>query len=274
MPIRYSAQAEKYCWKTKFMMALPEVNEAKADPGELRGRIELSRVSFRYKADGPVILKDVSLQILPGQFVAIVGPSGSGKSTLLRLLLGFDKPEAGTISYDGQELSGLDIQSVRKQLGVVLQNGKLMPGDIYQNIVGSSQLALEAAWEAAQSAGLDEDIHQMPMGMHTVLSEGAGTLSGGQRQRLMIARAVVAKPRILIFDEATSALDNRTQGIVSRSLERLKATRIVIAHRLSTIINADKIIVVKGGSIVQSGTYAELIDQDGLFAELAKRQLV
>ncbi len=256
-----------------ILVALPEVSEAKADPGDLRGRIELSRVSFRYKADGPWILRDINLQINPGQFVAIVGPSGSGKSTLIRLLLGFDRPEAGTISYDGMELSGLDIQSLRKQLGVVLQNGKLMPGDIYQNIVGSSQLPLEAAWEAAQNAGLDEDIHQMPMGMHTVLSEGAGTFSGGQRQRLMIARAIVAKPRILIFDEATSALDNRTQGIVSRSLEKLQATRIVIAHRLSTIINADKIIVVKAGNIVQSGTYAELIEQEGPFAELAKRQL-
>ncbi len=256
-----------------ILTALPEVNEAKADPGELRGRIELSRVSFRYKPDGPWTLRDVSFQILPGQFVAIVGPSGSGKSTLIRLLLGFDKPEAGTISYDGMELSGLDIQSVRKQLGVVLQNGKLMPGDIYQNIVGSSLLSLEAAWEAAESAGLDEDIHAMPMGMHTVLSEGAGTLSGGQRQRLMIARAIVAKPRILIFDEATSALDNRTQSIVSRSLERLQATRIVIAHRLSTIIRADKIIVVKAGAVVQTGTYNELIHQPGPFSELAQRQM-
>lgn len=256
-----------------ILTTLPEVNEAKADPGELRGRIELSRVSFRYKADGPWILKDINIQILPGQFVALVGPSGSGKSTLIRLLLGFDKPEAGTISYDGMDLSGVDIQSVRKQLGVVLQNGKLMPGDVYQNIVGSSQLPIETAWEAAAAAGLDEDIHQMPMGMHTVLSEGAGTFSGGQRQRLMIARAIVAKPRILIFDEATSALDNRTQATVSKSLERLQATRIVIAHRLSTIVNADKIIVVKAGSIVQQGTYDELLNQEGPFAELAKRQL-
>lgn len=256
-----------------ILATLPEVSEEKAEPGELRGRIELSRVSFRYKTDGPLVLKDLSLQIHPGEFVAIVGPSGSGKSTLIRLLLGFDKPEFGTISYDGMDLAGLDVQSVRRQLGVVLQNGKLMPGDIFQNIIGSAQLTIEDAWEAAQKAGLDEDIHQMPMGMHTVLSEGAGTLSGGQRQRLMIARAIVAKPRILIFDEATSALDNRTQAIVSRSLERLKATRIVIAHRLSTIINADRIFVIQSGKLLQSGTYTELVNQPGPFSELAKRQL-
>jgi ATP-binding cassette subfamily C protein len=256
-----------------ILATLPEVTEAKADPGELQGRIELSHVSFRYKADGPPILRDLSLQISPGQFVAIVGPSGSGKSTLLRLLLGFETPEAGTIYYDGMDLAGLDVQAVRRQIGVVLQSGKLMPGDIYENIVGSSLLTLDDAWEAAEKAGLADDVNDMPMGMHTVLGEGATTLSGGQRQRLMIARAIVAKPRILIFDEATSALDNRTQAIVSRSLEELQATRIVIAHRLSTIIHADRIFVIQAGRLVQSGNYEELMQQEGPFAELAKRQL-
>ncbi|MEW6156915.1 MAG: NHLP bacteriocin export ABC transporter permease/ATPase subunit, partial [Verrucomicrobiota bacterium] len=256
-----------------IMNTLPEVSETKSDPGELKGKIELSHVSFRYKADGPLILRDISLQINPGEFAAIVGQSGSGKSTLMRLLLGFDAPESGTIYFDGMDLAGLDIQAVRRQCGVVLQNGKLMPGDIYQNIIGSSLLTLDDAWEAARKAGFDEDIHQMPMGMHTVLSEGAGTLSGGQRQRLMIARAIVARPRILLFDEATSALDNRTQSIVSHSLEKLQATRIIIAHRLSTILKADRIFVIHQGRLVQTGTYEELVHQPGPFAELARRQM-
>jgi ATP-binding cassette subfamily C protein len=257
-----------------ILETLPEVTEAKADPGALSGRIEFSHVSFRYKPDGPLILDDVSIQVHAGEFAAIVGPSGSGKSTMMRLLLGFEKPESGTIYYDGLDLAGLDVQALRRQCGVVLQAGKLMPGDIYENIVGSSLLTLEDAWEAARAAGFEEDIRDMPMGMHTVLGEGAGTLSGGQRQRLMIARAIVARPRILLFDEATSALDNRTQAIVSRSLEQLKATRIVIAHRLSTIQHADRTFVLRQGRLVQSGTYSELMAQPGPFAELARRQLI
>ena len=257
-----------------ILETMPEVSEAKADPGALSGRLEFSHVVFRYKPDSPPILDDVSIQVHPGEFVAIVGPSGSGKSTMMRLMLGFEKPESGTIYYDGLDLAGLDVQAVRRQCGVVLQGGKLMPGDIYENIVGSSLLTLEDAWEAARAAGFEDDILEMPMGMHTVLGEGAGTLSGGQRQRLMIARAIVAKPRILLFDEATSALDNRTQAIVSRSLEQLKATRIVIAHRLSTIQNADRIFVLKKGVLVQSGTYTELMAQPGPFADLANRQLI
>jgi NHLM bacteriocin system ABC transporter ATP-binding protein len=253
--------------------ALPEVNEAKASPGVLTGTIEISHVTFRYKPDTPIVLRDISVSIYPGQFVAFVGASGSGKSTVFRLLLGFERPESGAIYYDGQDLSGLDIQEVRRQTGVVLQTSRPVSGDIFTNIVGSAPLRLEDAWEAARMAGIDEDIHQMPMGMHTVISEGGGGISGGQRQRLMIARAIVGRPRILLFDEATSALDNRTQAIVSRSLESLQATRIVIAHRLSTIINADRIFVLDKGTIVQSGTYAELIKQPGLFQELAKRQL-
>jgi NHLM bacteriocin system ABC transporter ATP-binding protein len=257
-----------------ILQALPEVGAAKADPGELKGALEVSHVSFRYRPDAPLILHDLSFQIRPGEFVAVVGPSGSGKSTLMRLLLGFEVPESGSIRYDGLDLGGLDVQAVRRQIGVVLQNGKLMPGDIFENIVGSGLYTLEDAWEAARKAGLEEDIQEMPMGMHTVISEGAGTLSGGQRQRLIIARAIVAKPRILLFDEATSALDNRTQAIVSTSLEQLKATRIVIAHRLSTIINADRILVIQQGRLVQTGTYASLVATPGPFADLAKRQLI
>jgi NHLM bacteriocin system ABC transporter ATP-binding protein len=256
-----------------ILQALPETGELRADPGELRGSIEFNHVSFRYKSDGPKVLNDISLQIAPGEFVAIVGPSGSGKSTLLRLLLGFEQPESGAIRYDGLDLAGLDVQAVRRQIGVVLQNGKLMPGDIFENIIGSGSFTLDDAWEAARKAGLEDDIQQMPMGMHTVLGETAGTLSGGQRQRLMIARAIVAKPRILLFDEATSALDNRTQTMVTQNLKQMQATRLVIAHRLSTIMNADRILVIKQGRVVQVGTYEALVKQEGAFAELAQRQL-
>lgn len=253
----------------------PEVEEDLAPPGDLNGEIEITNATFRYAADGPLILKDVSLKVNPGEFVAIVGPSGSGKSTLFRLLLGFERLTSGTILYAGQDLNKLDLRAVRRQIGVVLQNGQLMSGsDIYTNIIGANQLTMDDAWEAARMAGFEDDILQMPMGMYTVVSEGGSTLSGGQRQRLMIARAIVTRPRILLFDEATSALDNRTQAIVSESLEKLDATRIVIAHRLSTIMHADRIVVVNQGVIVEEGTYDELMEQGGTFAELARRQII
>jgi len=252
---------------------LPEIDPGKADPGELSGSIEVNHLAFRYSVDTPPVLRDVSFAIRPGEFVAFVGASGSGKSTLLRLLLGFERPMSGAIYYDGQDLAGLDIQEVRLQMGIVLQNGKLLPGDILTNIIGSAPLTVDDAWEAVRMAGLEEDIKALPMGMYTMVSEGGKGLSGGQRQRLMIARAVVRKPRVLIFDEATSALDNRTQEIVSRAMEGMQATRIVIAHRLSTIMKADRILVLEGGAIVQSGTYDELMAQEGFFAELARRQI-
>jgi ATP-binding cassette subfamily C protein len=192
----------------------------------------------------------------------------------VRLLLGFERPTGGSIYYDRADLSGLDAQAVRRQIGVVLQDGKLMSGDLSSNIIGASLLTQEDAWEAARLAGLDDDIAGMPMGMQTVISEGGSTLSGGQRQRLLIARAVVGKPRILLLDEATSALDNETQAHVSRSLERLKAPRLVIAHRLSTIQGADRILVLEAGRIVQTGTYEQLLAEEGLFKQLAQRQLV
>lgn len=253
---------------------VPEVGMAKTDPGELVGDIDVSHIWFRYDSTGPAILKDVSLEIAPGEFVALVGGSGSGKSTLLRVLLGFEPPESGTIYYDGHDLATLDIGAVRRQIGVVLQNGKIMSGTVYENIIGASNLTMDDAWEAARMSGFEEDVKEMPMGMHTVLSAGGGTLSGGQKQRLLIARAIVHKPRILFFDEATSALDNKTQSTVSKSLEKLQATRVVIAHRLSTIINADHIFVFEKGQLAQSGTYDELMQQKGLFAELVKRQTV
>jgi len=258
---------------TPILETLPEVSDANRHPGELRGTIEVSHVSFRYQADGPLVLRDVSLTIRPGDFVAIVGPSGGGKSSLFRLLLGFEKPESGAIYYDGQDLSGLDVQAVRQQMGVVIQNARVASGSIFENIVGSSPLTIEDASEAVRGAGLAEDIQQMPMGLHTVVSEGGGNLSGGQRQRLLIARAIVRKPRIFLFDEATSALDNRTQAAVSRTLGSLQSTRVVIAHRLSTIVNANRIFVMEKGVLVQTGSYRELSEQPGLFRTLAKRQL-
>ncbi len=256
-----------------ILTALPENDSSKPMAGELSGSIEISHVCFRYKEDGPLVLKDISVRIRPGEFVAFVGPSGSGKSTVFRLLLGFETPESGTVYVDGQELSSLDIQSVRQQMGVVMQNSTVFSGDIYNNIVCSAPYTIDEAWEAAKLAGFQKDLEAMPMGMHTIIGDGGAGLSGGQRQRLMIARAIVGKPRILLFDEATSALDNHTQSIVSRSLEQLKSTRVVIAHRLTTIMNADRIFVIENGNLVQTGTYAELMEQPGPFAELAKRQL-
>lgn len=257
-----------------LLAAQPEISAEKVHPGELSGKIELSRISFRYTPDGPLVLKDLSLEIQPREFIAIVGPSGSGKSTLLRLFLGFDQPEAGAILYDGQELSELDVSVVRRQIGIVLQTSKLMSGNILFNIIGSLPLTQDDAWEAARMAGLEDDIKQLPMGMHTVVSTSSAVFSGGQQQRLMIARAIAFKPKILLFDEATSALDNRTQALVSESLEKLHATRVVIAHRLSTIINADRIYVMDKGQIVQMGSYKELLSQPGMFQDLARRQIV
>jgi NHLM bacteriocin system ABC transporter ATP-binding protein len=257
-----------------ILKAIPEVNEAKTTPGNLTGAIEFSHVTFGYKKDAPPVLRDISLKIAPGEFAAFVGASGSGKSTLFRLFLGFETADAGAIYYDSNDLSGLDIQAVRRQIGVVLQTSKPVNGSMFENIVGSAPLTVNDAWAAAEAAGLDADIKRMAMGMHTMVSDGGGGLSGGQRQRLLIARAIVGRPRILMFDEATSALDNRTQEVVSRSLESLQATRIVIAHRLSTIVNADRIFVLDKGSIVQTGTYAELVAQEGLFKTLAERQMV
>jgi NHLM bacteriocin system ABC transporter ATP-binding protein len=255
-----------------ILEAKPEVDNSKADPGRLMGRLVVDHVVFRYRNDGPITLDDVSLRAEPGEFIALVGASGSGKSTLFRLLLGFDSPESGTVYYDGQDLSGLDIHAVRRQLGVVMQNSRVMSASIFENIAGGAQITMDEAWDAARMAGFAEDIEGMAMGMHTVVSEGGTNLSGGQRQRLLIARSLVLKPKILLFDEATSALDNRTQAIVSQSLERLKVTRIAIAHRLSTIRNADRIYVFQNGRIVQQGSFDQLAQQEGLFAQLMARQ--
>ncbi|HIV17304.1 MAG TPA: ATP-binding cassette domain-containing protein [Candidatus Alectryocaccobium stercorigallinarum] len=240
----------------------------------LEGEIELDNVSFRYNDDTPMILDDISLKIRQGEYVGIAGRTGCGKSTLLRLLLGFETPCKGAVYYDEQDISAMDLQSLRRKIGVVMQDGSLFTGDIYSNIALSSpRLTLEEAWHAAGLAGIADDIRNMPMGMHTLVSEGNGGISGGQKQRLLIARAVAGNPKILMFDEATSALDNITQKQISDALAKLKCTRIVIAHRLSTVAQCDRILVMDGGRIAEEGTYDELLAKDGIFAELVRRQL-
>jgi NHLM bacteriocin system ABC transporter peptidase/ATP-binding protein/NHLM bacteriocin system ABC transporter ATP-binding protein len=260
-----------------ILEARPEFPAAVAEPVRLGGALALNAVSFHYPGqdDGSRVLDDVSLQVRPGEFVAVVGASGSGKSTILRLLLGFEGPDRGTVTYDGRELATLDLREVRRQIGVVLQHAELMPGDLFSNIVGfDPALTLDDAWRAARLAGLEDEIRRLPMGMHTLVGEGGGNLSGGQRQRLLIARAIVRRPRILILDEATSALDNVNQAIVTESITReLKGvTRLVIAHRLTTVIYADRIYVMKKGRIVQAGNFEQLLAEPGPFQEQVHRQ--
>ena len=258
---------------TPILEAEPEVAEGKQVLTRIQGGVELCNVSFRYDDNSPLIVDNLSLKIKPGQYVAIVGKTGCGKSTLIRLLLGFEQAQKGAIYYDGKDINTIDLKSLRRKIGVVMQSGKLFMGDIFSNItISAPWLKLDDAWQAAEMAGIAEDIKRMPMGMNTIISEGSGGISGGQRQRIMIARAIAPKPRILIFDEATSALDNITQKKVAESLDSLKCTRIVIAHRLSTIKHCDRILYLDGGKIIEDGTYDELISLNGKFAELVDRQ--
>lgn len=256
-----------------LLTAETETKNGNSDPGALSGRIDLSGINFAYK-EGVPVLKDINLSIQPGEHIAIVGPSGSGKSTLVRILLALETPQNGSVNYDNQALNKLDLTLVRRQIGVVTQNGKLTSGTIMDNIRGATALSHEDCLQACIAAGLEEDLKSFPMGIHTPMTDGATTLSGGQRQRLLIARALVNKPKILIFDEATSALDNKTQAIVTKSLERLKITRIVVAHRLSTIANADRIYVLENGEIVEQGTYQQLVENGQLFTKLVQRQII
>lgn len=251
----------------------PEVAPTATDPGELTGEVELVRASFGYDPEAPPVIRNVSLRVAPGEFVAVVGPSGAGKSTLVRLMIGLDAPTSGDVRYDGKSLERIDSAALRRQIGVVTQSAQLASGSLLQNIIGSSALTEADAWLAAERAGIAADIRAMPMGMQTLVSDGAATFSGGQKQRILLARALVRKPRILVLDEATSALDNATQAAVAESLEALGATRIVVAHRLSTIRNADRIIVVEGGQVVEQGSYEELVNAGGVFARLVARQV-
>ena len=256
-----------------ILEAEPEISDRKEIVGELTGSIEVNDISFRYSKETPYVLEDLCLKVKPGEYLAIVGRTGCGKSTLIRLLLGFETPESGTIFYDHYNSQNADPHSLRKNFGVVMQNGELFSGTIYSNIaISAPQLSLDEAWEAAELAGIADDIHEMPMGMQTQICEGSGNISGGQKQRLMIARAVAPKPKILIFDEATSALDNKTQKQISEALDNLNCTRLVVAHRLSTIQHCDRIVVLNDGKIAEEGTYDELISGNTIFAELVERQ--
>jgi ABC-type bacteriocin/lantibiotic exporter with double-glycine peptidase domain len=251
----------------------PEKTLKKDIATRVSGSIEMGGIYFRYSEMTPYILENFSLKIKAGEYVAIVGKTGCGKSTLVRLLLGFEKPEKGVVFYDGKDIERIDLKSLRRKIGSVIQDGQLFYGNIFQNIaIASEKLTMDEAWEAAEMAGIADDIRAMPMGMNTIISEGQGGISGGQKQRLLIARAVASKPKILIFDEATSALDNITQKQIATALDDLKCTRIVIAHRLSTIKNCDRILVLDGGKIIEEGSYQELIDKKGFFSELVERQ--
>ncbi len=267
--------AVQFNFMKPIMNAIPETAKGKKIITHLSGGIDINNVVFRYNEGMHLVLDDISLKIHSGQYVAIVGATGCGKSTLMRILLGFEKPDKGAVYYDQQDLTNIELKSLRKYIGVVTQNGRLFQGDIFSNIaISAPHLTLAEAWKVAELAGIADDIRAMPMGMHTIISEGDGGLSGGQKQRLMIARAIAPKPKILMLDEATSALDNITQKHVSDALAELKCTRIVIAHRLSTIKQATRIIVLDGGKIAEDGTYDELILQNGLFADLVKRQML
>ena len=255
-----------------IIAAEKEISVDAIDPGPLEGRVTLQDVSFGYDPKGPAILQNLNIDIQPGEFLALVGPSGCGKSTIFRLLVGFERPDAGRVLFDGQDLNQLDLGAVRSQLGCVLQSAEVSAGPIMENIAGSSRVGIDEIWRAAEDAGLAEDIEQMPMGIHTMISEGGGNISGGQKQRLLIARALVKNPRILLLDEATSALDNNTQATVTASLKRRNVTRIAIAHRLSTIQDADRIIVLKSGEVSETGTFESLMEKSGLFASMMSKQ--
>jgi len=256
-----------------LLQTVPHSNATKANPGDLTGHIDIHDISFRYAPSSPRVLNGVSFSVEPGEFLAIVGASGCGKSTLVRLLLGLETPQNGSIFFDGKDLRGLDHDAVRRQIGTVLQQVKLMPGSLYENIRGASDCTPDEAWEAARMAGIAEDIEAMPMKMSTIVTDASRLLSGGQIQRIAIARALVRHPPILIFDEATSSLDNRTQMSIAQQLEGLSTTRLVIAHNLNTIRNADRIIVLDAGQLAEQGSYSDLMEKKGVFYNLAKRQI-
>ena len=253
----------------------PELDDGKELPGDISGAIEINNVTFSYSPDAPNVLENVDLNIRAGEYVGIVGPSGCGKSTLMKLLLGFEKPNSGKIYYDNKDIESVDKRELRKKMGVVLQDGKLISGSIFENItITAPRATTKDVREVIKAVGLEKDISEMPMGLHTVLSEDCGTISGGQQQRILIARAIISNPKLLFFDEATSALDNITQSMVCETLESMNSTRIVIAHRLSTVIKCDRIIVMESGNIVEQGTFDELMKNKRLFYQLASRQMV
>jgi ATP-binding cassette subfamily C protein len=257
-----------------FLETMPESSQDAAIPGEIKGEIELNNVTFSYAPGEAPVLRDLNLHIKPGEYVGIVGGSGGGKSTLLKLLLGFEKPQVGRVYYDNRDIDELDKRELRKKFGVALQEGGIIAGSIYENItITAPNCKMARVEEVVREVGLESDIKNMPMGLHTVLSDGGGAISGGQAQRILIARALVGKPKVIFLDEATSALDNVTQNQVVETLEKIDATKIVVAHRLSTVRRCDRIIVMSAGRIAEEGTYQELMDKKGLFYELAIRQI-
>lgn len=259
--------------RMKPILAEPvEVAPGASDPGLLAGRVELSSVTYRYPGTDTPVLHDVSITAEPGEFIALVGPSGSGKSTVVRLLLGFDRPESGSVTYDGKDLSTLDARAVRAQIGVAMQSASVAGADILSVITGDWPLTEDDAWAAAAKVGLADDIKALPMGMRTMIGDNAVTFSGGQRQRLVLAAAIARNPRLVILDEATSALDSVTQATVAESFDRLQVTRVVVAHRLGTIRNADRVIVLEAGRVVQEGSYDELAGTPGIFQNMVRRQ--
>jgi len=254
--------------------AVPEVSGSPTPIKTLSGSIEVNHLSFRYQDDMPLVIDDLSLSIKAGEYVGIVGTSGCGKSTLLRLLLGFEKPQRGNIYYDHYDLEKIDKKQLRQRIGTCLQNGSLFTGDIFHNITITAPWSThDDAWEALRMACMYNEVKALPMGLHTIISEGGGGFSGGQKQRLLIARALIGHPNILFFDEATSALDNISQRQVSENLDTLHCTRLVIAHRLSTIRHCDRIIVLNKGKIAEEGTFEQLMARKGLFYEMSLRQL-
>ena len=238
----------------------------------LNGRVELSSVTYRYPGMDTPVLHDVSITAEPGEFIALVGPSGSGKSTIVRLLLGFDRPESGSVTYDGKDLNTLDTRAVRAQIGVAMQSASVTGSNVLSVITGDWPLTEDDAWAAAAKVGLADDIRALPMGMRTLVGDNAVTFSGGQRQRLVLAGAIARNPRLVILDEATSALDSVTQAKVSESFDRLQVTRVVVAHRLSTIRHADRVIVLEAGRVVQDGTFEGLASVPGIFQNMVRRQ--
>lgn len=257
-----------------ILETIPESTTIKRAVKHLDGKIDVMKISFKYIDNQPLVIDKLSLSVKPGEYLGIVGKSGCGKSTLMRLLLGFEKPIRGGISYDSIDINSLEPRSLRRQIGCVLQDEGLFTDTIRANITLSAPFASdEDVWRALKMAGIDKDIEDMPMGLETLVSDSTGTISGGQKQRILIARALISNPNILFFDEATSSLDNNTQRIITDTLKSLDCTRIVIAHRLSTIKDCDRIIMMENGTIVEEGTYEELMLLNGKFAELVKRQI-
>ena len=262
--------------KTEVNRIMPILQEKPEDTGErndagvLSGKVEVSHLKFRYSPDSPLVLDDVSMKAEPGEFIAIAGSSGAGKSSLFRLLLGFETPNNGAIYYSDQDFANLERNSVRRQMGVIMQNSRIIPGSILENIIQGTDASVEDAWNALEMAEFADDVRKMPMDIHTIVTPT--TISGGQQQRILIARALVGNPKVILMDESTSALDNISQEKITNKLRQLAVTRIVIAHRLSTIVDADRIYVLDKGKVVQCGTYETLSATDGVFKELIERQ--